>query len=101
MRDKTIAALLAIFLGGIGIHKFYLGHTGRGIAYLLFCWTFIPAIIAFCSAIKLLCMNHDDFNVIYNTENVKQNVNEVDDVEQTTYHRLKKQMDINNQKGAE
>lgn len=29
------AGLLAIFLGGLGIHKFYLGFTGPGLVYLL------------------------------------------------------------------
>ncbi|MBX9704718.1 MAG: NINE protein, partial [Gammaproteobacteria bacterium] len=34
-RNRIVAALLAIFLGGFGIHKFYLGKTGQGILYLL------------------------------------------------------------------
>ncbi|TRU24990.1 MAG: NINE protein [Microcystis aeruginosa Ma_SC_T_19800800_S464] len=47
MRNRTIAALLAFFLGYLGIHKFYLGENLAGILYLLFFWTFIPGIIAF------------------------------------------------------
>ena len=34
-KDKMVAGLLAIFLGGFGIHKFYLGFTGPGLVYLL------------------------------------------------------------------
>lgn len=34
-KDKTTAGLLAIFLGGLGIHKFYLGFTGPGLVFLL------------------------------------------------------------------
>lgn len=34
-KNKTTAGLLAIFLGGLGIHKFYLGYTGPGLVYLL------------------------------------------------------------------
>jgi TM2 domain-containing membrane protein YozV len=34
-KNKTAAGLLAIFLGGLGIHKFYLGYTGPGLIYLL------------------------------------------------------------------
>lgn len=34
-KSKIVAALLAFFLGGIGIHNFYLGKTGRGIAQLI------------------------------------------------------------------
>ena len=55
------AALLALFLGGLGAHRFYLGRTGSGILYLLFFWTFIPALIAFVEAIILLTMSDEDF----------------------------------------
>ena len=34
-KDKTTAGLFAIFLGGFGIHKFYLGYTGPGLVFLL------------------------------------------------------------------
>ena len=34
-RSKLAASLLGIFLGGFGIHNFYLGRTGRGVAQLL------------------------------------------------------------------
>jgi TM2 domain-containing membrane protein YozV len=57
-KSRSIAILLAIFLGGFGIHKFYLNKPGQGMLYLLFCWTFIPAIAGFIEAIVYLC--HDD-----------------------------------------
>ncbi len=60
-KSRVAAALLAFFLGGIGVHKFYLGQTGLGILYLLFCWTFIPAIIAFIEAIVYLCTSDANF----------------------------------------
>jgi TM2 domain-containing membrane protein YozV len=66
MRNKTTAILLCFFLGGIGGHKFYLGQTGMGIAYLLFSWTFIPAFIAFIEFIMLLLMGEDEFNRKFN-----------------------------------
>ena len=34
-KDKVTAGLLALFLGGLGIHKFYLGYTTEGIIILL------------------------------------------------------------------
>lgn len=49
-KSATVAVLLALFLGGIGVHKFYLGQIGLGIVYLLFCWTTIPAWIALVEA---------------------------------------------------
>ena len=64
-KSKLAAALLALFLGGIGIHTFYLGSVGGGIAYLLLCWTFIPAIIGFIEGILLLVMSENDFNKKY------------------------------------
>jgi TM2 domain-containing membrane protein YozV len=50
-KNKVTAGLLALFLGGLGVHKFYLGQTGLGILYLVFCWTGIPAIIALIEGI--------------------------------------------------
>jgi len=34
-RDKITAGILAILLGGFGVHKFYLGFTGPGLVFLL------------------------------------------------------------------
>ena len=36
-KSKIAAALLAIFLGGLGIHNFYLGNTNKGLTQLLVC----------------------------------------------------------------
>ena len=55
------AALLDFFLGGLGAHKFYLGKVGQGFLYLIFCWTFIPAIVAFIEFFIYLCTSDEDF----------------------------------------
>jgi TM2 domain-containing membrane protein YozV len=34
-RSRGVAFLLAFLLGGLGLHLFYLGYKGRGLAYLL------------------------------------------------------------------
>jgi len=60
-KSRTTAALLAFLLGGIGAHKFYLGQTGAGIVYIVFCWTFIPAFIAFIEFIIFLTMSDEAF----------------------------------------
>ncbi len=66
-KDKLAAALLAIFLGGLGIHKFYLGMKWWGLFYLLFCWTGIPAIVGFIEGIIYLLQSEDKFNQKYNS----------------------------------
>ncbi|MEW8986617.1 MAG: NINE protein [Bacillus sp. (in: firmicutes)] len=60
-KSKTTAGVLGILLGGLGAHKFYLGRWGWGIIYLLFCWTYIPAIIGFIEGIMYLISNPNDF----------------------------------------
>lgn len=64
-KSRITAALLAFFLGGFGVHKFYLGRTGAGILYLLFFWTFIPAFIAFIEFIIYLTMSDEAFTAKY------------------------------------
>lgn len=53
-KSKMTAGLLGIFLGGFGAHKFYLGKTGMGILYLVFCWTYIPGILGLIEGIMYL-----------------------------------------------
>ncbi|MCD7710766.1 MAG: NINE protein [Porphyromonadaceae bacterium] len=65
MKKRSTAAILAFLLGGLGIHKFYLGKK-IGILYLLFCWTLVPSIIAFIEFVLYLCMDDKTFNEKYN-----------------------------------
>ncbi len=64
-RNRTTAALFALLLGGLGTHKFYLGQPGLGVLYLLFCWTFIPAIVACVEGIVYLTMSDEAFRAKY------------------------------------
>ena len=63
IKSKIAAGLLGIFLGGIGVHKFYMGKIVMGILYLLFCWTGIPAIVGFIEGIIYLCSNDENFQL--------------------------------------
>jgi TM2 domain-containing membrane protein YozV/ribosomal protein L37E len=58
---RIVAALLALILGGLGAHKFYLGEIGLAIVYLLFSWTFIPAIVGLIEGLVYLCMSDERF----------------------------------------
>ena len=72
-KSKIIACLLALFLGTIGVHKFYLGYNTQGIIMLL-CGTvgwilFLPpivmAIIALIEAIMYISKSDEEFQEIY------------------------------------
>ena len=64
-KSRIAAALLAFFLGGFGAHKFYLGRIVWGFLYLLFFWTFIPALVSFVEFIVYLCMSDESFAAKY------------------------------------
>lgn len=66
-RTKIMAAVLAFFFGGLGIHRFYLGYHLVGFLYLLFCWTLMPALMALVEAIYFLCMSDEKFDAMYNS----------------------------------
>ncbi len=66
VKKKSTAGVLALFLGGVGVHHFYLGNAGRGVVYLLFCWTFVPAVIAIVEAIMIFSPDEEVFNEKYN-----------------------------------
>ena len=62
VRSKIAAGILGILLGGIGVHKFYLGQIGKGILYVLFAWTGIPAIIGLVQGILYLTQSGEEFS---------------------------------------
>lgn len=77
-KSKVAAGLLAIFLGGLGIHKFYLGYTGPGLVFLLvntIGWVitifllglpnFALGIIALIEGIIYLTKSDEDFERTY------------------------------------
>ena len=57
--NKQTYCILALLLGGLGIHKFYAKKNILGVIYLVFCWTFIPAFVAFVEFIIAITKNAD------------------------------------------
>lgn len=57
--------LLCFFLGGLGVHKFYV-HDKHAVLYLVFFWTLIPAILALIDFIRALVEGEQIFNRKYN-----------------------------------
>ena len=68
-RNKYIAALLAFVLGPLGIHRFYLGRTGSGIAMLVLSCTLVGLLVsapwAFIDMIRYLIMSDREFAARY------------------------------------
>ena len=66
MKNKNIAAVLAILIGGIGIHRFYLDQWTLGLLYMLLSWTLVPFFIGLIDGILFLIMSEGKFNAKYN-----------------------------------
>ena len=62
---KIIAGVLAIVLGGLGIHKFILGYTQEGIIQLLIGLCGIGYIIGFIEGIIYLTKSDEEFYQTY------------------------------------
>jgi TM2 domain-containing membrane protein YozV len=60
--NRTTGFLLTGFLGGFGSHHFYMGNVSLGVTYLLFCWTFIPGIVALIELFSIM-KKIDAYNV--------------------------------------
>ncbi|HEX8513294.1 MAG TPA: TM2 domain-containing protein [Allosphingosinicella sp.] len=64
-RNKYIAALIAFLIGPLGIHRFYLGRTGSGIAMVLLSCTLVGLLLtipwAFIDMVRYLVMDEREF----------------------------------------
>lgn len=83
MKSKTVAALLAFFLGDFGIHRFYLGDTGIGLAFLipslfgLLTWFIgigwvILILVWIASCVDFIIILCTDFDAKYNKQSYSQ-----------------------------
>lgn len=62
LKNKTLAIVLALFLGHFGAHYFYLERPVKGLLMFLFMWTFIPSFIALYQVIRYAFMNEEAWN---------------------------------------
>ncbi len=70
---RLIAGLLAIFLGTLGVHKFYLGINKVGLIYLLVAVlgsvllipTLVIALLSLIDGIKYLMCSDEQFETVY------------------------------------
>ena len=66
-KDKLVAGLLAIVLGGLGIHYFYLGKTTAGVLTIVISLVSrgIWLVVMLIQGILMLTMSEEDFNSKY------------------------------------
>lgn len=66
-KDRLTTALLALFLGTLGIHYFYLGKSTAGILTIVIslCSCGIWGVVMFIQAILMLVMTDSDFQEKY------------------------------------
>ena len=66
---KVVAGILAILLGGLAIHKFYLGYTKEGIIQIVItvCTCGIGGLIGLIEGIIYLTKSDEDFVATYVT----------------------------------
>ena len=53
--------VVAILLGTLGLHKFYNGKYGRGMLYVLFCWTGIPTVVGFLEGAHYIIESQEEY----------------------------------------
>ena len=64
MVSKGTYIALCLFLGGAGVHKFYSGKWIQGLLYAAFCWTYIPACLAFIDVLVAMFKRPDQYGQI-------------------------------------
>lgn len=64
-KTKMTAFLLALFLGGFGLHRYYLRQQWWWV-YLLLCWTLVPSVVALVEGIGYLMLSDQQFDAKYN-----------------------------------
>ena len=64
-KAKGTATLLALTLGGVGGHRFYVGQWKTGLAMLLFSWTMLPFLLGVVDFVRLAYMSDRRFAGLY------------------------------------
>tara|TARA_B110001469_G_C9539887_1_gene268135 strand:- start:100 stop:366 length:267 start_codon:yes stop_codon:yes gene_type:complete len=84
MKSKSTATILAIFLGWLGIHRFYVGQKLYGIIYL---FSFGLCGIFLIDAILWLLGSQENFDKKYNSQAIQR---EQSQVQKSMLNELKK-----------
>ena len=65
-KNKMVAGILGILLGGLGVHHFYLGSMMAGVICLSARCFMVGGLIGLIEGIMLLVMSDADFDAKYN-----------------------------------
>jgi len=65
-KSKVVAGILAILIGGLGIHHFYLGSVMAGVILIILSCCGVGPLIGLIEGILLLVMSDQDFDAKYN-----------------------------------
>jgi TM2 domain-containing membrane protein YozV len=63
-----MTVLFALFLGWLWVHRMYLWQKLIWFLYLIFCWTFIPWIIALVEVFYFALIKQETFDNTYNLD---------------------------------
>lgn len=61
MKNRLIAGALAVVLGGLGVHRFYMNDIKGGLLYLVMCFTGLTWFVGWAEAIILFCVKDEAF----------------------------------------
>ncbi|TGE23164.1 TM2 domain-containing protein [Hymenobacter metallicola] len=53
-KSQVVAALLCFFLGGLGVHDFYLGYIGKGILQIVLSLLIVGFILVIIDFVRIL-----------------------------------------------
>lgn len=69
MKKRGTAMLLCFLLGGLGVHRFYLGETGKGLLYLFTLG--LLGLLPFIDLIVWLLGSDESFDQKYNAQAIQ------------------------------
>jgi hypothetical protein len=101
MKDKTTAALFALFLGWFGIHRFYLRQPGLGILYIVLMTMGISFVLGIIDAIVLLAMDQREFDRRYNDDEDGKEYDRYSRRRETRDYRRKERYDDRSRRSGE
>ncbi len=72
MKNKYVAAFLALIFGWLGVHRFYLGQVGLGILYLILLGTGLSFLLGLIDAVAFFAMDPERFDEKYNRRYIEE-----------------------------